>query len=180
MSKEKNEKPDAGLSSETRPAMSRRDFLTVGAATLVAPMIVSSCVLGGPEHQAPSDKLRIAAVGLGMGQSYLNGCKSEQVVALCDLDHNLRANAFEKYPNARRYHDYRVMFDREAQNIDAVIVATPDHTHTLILMAAIELGKHIYCAKPITHNIRRGQAGKASSAGKRTSGNTIKCSVFGQ
>ena len=147
---------------EARSAMSRRDFLTVGAATLVAPMIVSSCVLGGPEHQAPSDKLRIAAVGLGMGQGYLNGCKSEQVVALCDLDHNRRAKVFEKYPNARRYHDYRVMFDREAQNIDAIIIATPDHTHTMILMAAIELGKHIYCAKPITHNI--GEARRVKQA----------------
>ena len=158
----RDEKPVAGSSTETKPAMSRRDFLTVGAATLVAPMIVSSCVLGGPEHQAPSDKLRIAAVGLGMGQAYLKGCNSEQIVALCDLDHNLRAKAFETYPNARRYHDYRVMFEMEADNIDAVIVATPDHTHTMILMAAIEMGKHIYCAKPITHNI--GEARRVKQA----------------
>jgi len=162
MSKEKNKNPDAGSFNQTRPAMSRRNFLTLGVTTLVAPMIVSRCVIGGSEYQAPSDKLRIAAVGLGMGQTYLNGCKNEQIVALCDLDHNLRAKAFEKYPNARRYHDYRIMFDKEAKNIDAVIIATPDHNHTLILMAAIKLGKHIYCAKPITHNI--GEARRVKQA----------------
>lgn len=158
----KDEKPAAGSSMETKPGLSRRDFVTVGVTALVVPMIVPSCVLGGPGRQAPSDKLRIAGVGLGMGQSYLKGCNSEQIVALCDLDHKRRAKAFETYPTARRYHDYRIMFEKEAKNLDAIIVATPDHTHTMILMAAIELGKHIYCAKPITHTI--GEARRVKKA----------------
>ncbi len=155
-------KTEESQSNNKGRVMTRRNFLTVGATTLVAPMVVSRCILGGPEYKAPSDKLRIAAVGLGMGSAYLNGCKSEEVVALCDLDHNRRAKVFEKYPDARRYHDYRIMFEKEANNIDAVIVATPDHTHTIILMAAIEMGKHIYCAKPVTHNI--GEARRVKKA----------------
>ena len=133
--------------------MSRRSFLTTGAAAMAAPLFIPRSVLGGPGYQAPSDKLRIAAVGLNMGHGYLTGCMDEHIVALCDLDHTTAARSFKKWPKAKRYHDYRKMLDKEANNIDALIVATPDHTHTIVLMAAIELNKHIYCAKPITHNI---------------------------
>ena len=133
--------------------MSRRRFLTTGTAAMAAPLFIPRSVLGGPGYIAPSDKLRIAAVGLNMGHNYLTGCQDEDIVALCDLDHTIGARSFEKWPKARRYHDFRKMLDKEANNIDAIIVATPDHTHTIILMAAIELNKHIYCAKPITHNI---------------------------
>jgi predicted dehydrogenase len=111
-------------------------------------------VLGGPGPRAPSDKLRIAAVGVGgMGQAYLGNCRSENIVALCDLDHNLSKKVFQRFPGARRYHDFRRMFDKEADHFDALIIATPDHTHAILLMSAIELNKHIYCAKPITHSI---------------------------
>jgi len=131
--------------------VSRRSVLAAG---LASPLIVSRYVLGGPGYQAPSDTLRIAAVGVGgMGGAYLRGCKGEQVVALCDLDHSRAAKVFDTYPDATRYHDFRRMFDREAKNFDALIIGTPDHTHTIILMAAVQLDKHIYCAKPITHTI---------------------------
>jgi len=142
-------------------SMSRRSVL--GAGLAAAPLIVSRHVLGGPAYQAPSDTLRIAAVGVGgMGSVYLKGCENEQIVALCDLDDDRAAKTFETYPSASRYHDFRRMFDREADNIDAVIVATPDHTHAIILMAAIGLGKHIYCAKPITHTV--GEARKVKQS----------------
>jgi predicted dehydrogenase len=88
-----------------------------------------------------------------MGQNYLAGCKGERIVALCDVDHNRSAKVFETYPNAARYRDFRMMLDKEAKNFDALIIGTPDHTHAVILMAALQLRKHIYCAKPITHNI---------------------------
>ena len=133
--------------------ISRRTFLTTGAAAIAAPMFIPRSVLGGSGYLAPSDKLRIAAVGLNMGHNYLTGCMDEDIVALCDLDHNNATKSFEKWPRAKRYHDFRKMLDKEAKNIDALIVATPDHTHTIILMDAISLNKHIYCAKPITHNI---------------------------
>jgi predicted dehydrogenase len=142
--------------------ISRRSVLAAGVAI---PWIIPRFVLGGTDSPAPSDKLTIAVVGVGgMGRNYIEGCRSEQIVALCDLDHT-RENTievFKKYPDARKYHDFREMFDKEAKNFDALIVATPDHTHTIILMAGIQLGKHIYCAKPITHNI--GEARRVKQA----------------
>ena len=148
-------------------AVSRRGFLAGGlgwaAAGGLAPLVVPRHVVSGAEVAAPSDTLRIAAVGIGgMGRYYLEGCKGARVVALCDLDHKLAAGVFETYPGATRYHDFRKMFDKEARNFDALIIGTPDHTHAVILMAALQLGKHIYCAKPVTHTI--GEARKVRAA----------------
>lgn len=150
--------------SSNATAVSRRGLLGAGAALgAAAPLVVGRHVLGGDGHQAPSDTLRIAAVGIGgMGQAYLAGCKAERVVALCDLDHNLAARVFQTYPSATRYHEFRKMFDKEVKNFDALIIGTPDHLHAILLMAAIRLGKHIYCAKPITHSV--GEARKVREA----------------
>ena len=63
------------------------------------------------------------------------------------------AKVFDTYPTARRYHDYREMFDKEEKNFDALIIAMPDHMHAILLMSAIRMKKHIYCAKPIAHSI---------------------------
>ena len=138
--------------------LSRRRFMARGATALglggVAPLAVGRAVLGGAGFQAPSDTLAIAAVGIGgMGQHYLAGCKGERVVALCDLDHQLAGNVFARYPDASRHYDFRHMFDKEAKSFDALIIGTPDHTHAVILMAALRLGKHVYCAKPIAHSV---------------------------
>jgi hypothetical protein len=153
--------------ADTAPAISRRRFLRQSAwlGTLggMAPLIVSRHVLGGENQQPPSNTLRIAAVGIGgMGQHYLEGCKGESIVALCDLDHSLAGKVFEKYPAATRYHDFRRMLDKEAKNFDALIIAAPDHLHAVLLMAALQLGKHVYCAKPVTHSI--GEARKIKQA----------------
>jgi hypothetical protein len=155
------------MNDDPASSVSRRKFLSrsIGVATIggLAPLVVSREVLGGAGFQAPSDTMRIAAVGIGgMGQAYLEGCQSERIVALCDLDHNFSAKVFDKYPQAIRYHDFRKMFDQAAKNFDAIIIATPDHTHAIILMAALQLGKHIYCAKPVTHTI--GDARKVRQA----------------
>jgi len=138
--------------------MSRRRFVAGGIASItlsgLAPLVVPSRLLGG--EGAPSNTLTIAAVGCGgMGRIYLDGCNSERIVALCDLDHDFvgRRGVWDKFPTAARYHDYREMFDKEAKNFDALIIATPNHTHTILLMAAMALNKHIYCAKPVTHSI---------------------------
>jgi predicted dehydrogenase len=88
----------------------------------------------------------------GVGSSYIQGCATENIVALCDVDSQLAAKVYAQYPGAARYTDYRAMFDHE-KGIDAVIVATPDHTHAEIALAAMALGKHVYCAKPLTRTI---------------------------
>lgn len=129
--------------------MRRRALLPAAAAA----MIVPRHVLGGPGYQAPSDTLTIAGVGVGgMGRRYLQGCESERIVALCDVDHDFAAKVFARYPKASTYRDYREMFDRE-KNIDAVILATPDHHHALIQMQALRRRKHVYSAKPLTHTL---------------------------
>jgi hypothetical protein len=112
-----------------------------------------------------------------MGRNYLEGCKSERIVALCDLDHDFvqSRGVFDKFPNATRYRDFRKMFDKESKNFDALIVATPDHTHTIILMAGVQLGKHIYCAKPITHTI--GEARRVKQAVLKNKNLVTKSSV---
>lgn len=131
--------------------MTRRELLPAAAG---AAMIVPRAVLGGPGYQAPSDTLRIAGVGVGgMGRRYLAGCASERITVLCDVDHNFAAPVFREYEGAKIYRDYREMFDKEANNIDAVVIGTPDHSHAPVIMRALRLGKHVYCAKPLTHNI---------------------------
>ncbi|MDZ7639669.1 MAG: Gfo/Idh/MocA family oxidoreductase [Bryobacterales bacterium] len=110
-------------------------------------------MLGGQAGSAPSDKLNIAGVGVGaMGGVYTRDCESQNIVALCDVDPAFAANTFARYPNAKTYRDYREMLDKQ-KDIDAVIIGTPDHTHAFVAMAAMDLGKHIYCAKPLTRTV---------------------------
>jgi predicted dehydrogenase len=142
-------------------AISRRDF--VGGMTAAAGvMIVPRHVLGGVGYRAPSGKLNIAAVGAGgMGATNLDHCYGENIVALCDVDDQRAAATFKKYPDAKRYRDFRKMLEAE-KSIDAVIVATPDHTHAVVAMMAIKLGKHVYVQKPMTHWV--GEARKLTEA----------------
>jgi len=131
----------------------RRDFLRDSVAAAATVSLVAPHVLGGPGRQAPSDKLHIAGVGVGgMGRGNLRNMSSENIVALCDVDDRYAAGTFKQYPKARRYRDYREMLDKQPE-IDAVLVATPDHTHAVISMAAIRAGKAVYCQKPLTHDV---------------------------
>jgi predicted dehydrogenase len=126
---------------------SRRAFASAAA------LAVPATVLGGAGRKAPGDSLRIAAVGVGgMGRRYIQGCASERIVALCDVDHDLAAKVFNKYAQAAVFRDWRRMMDREKE-FDAVIVATPDHHHAAVTLAALKLGKAVYCAKPLTHTL---------------------------
>lgn len=154
-----NRTPSEARSPDSKglPPVSRRRFLTRSAglltAGIAAPQLVPRRVLGAGEPP-PSETLTLAAVGIGgMGQHYLDGCKDARVVALCDADHTLAGKVFAKYPGAAQHKDFRRMFDREAKNFEALIIGTPDHTHASILLAALDLGKHVYCAKPVTHTI---------------------------
>ena len=134
----------------------RRDFLTTGASlagAATAFTIVPRHVLGGPRNIPPSEKMNIAGIGFGgMGASNLANLSGENIVALCDVDHAYAAHTFQQYPQAKTYKDYRLMLEKQ-QDIDGVVIATPDHTHAVIAMAAIKAGKHVYCQKPLTHTV---------------------------
>ncbi|MCH8327264.1 MAG: Gfo/Idh/MocA family oxidoreductase [Candidatus Marinimicrobia bacterium] len=134
-------------------SVSRNKFLRLSAAAVTSFIIVPRHVLGGKGYQAPSDRLNIAAIGIGgQGASDLESLASENIVALCDVDQEYAAETFNLYPQAKRYTDYREMLEKE-KDIDAVLVATPDHTHAIISMAVLEMGKHLYCEKPLTHTV---------------------------
>ena len=133
--------------------ITRRGFLGGVAAAGAAFTIVSPHVLGGPGRKAPSDKLNIAGIGVGgMGNVNLRNMSSENIVALCDVDHHYAGHTIKQYPKAVLYNDYRKMLEKQ-KDIDAVLVATPDHTHAVITMAAMRAGKHVYCQKPLTHDV---------------------------
>jgi predicted dehydrogenase len=151
---------------DTTNLLSRRTF--VGSVAAAAGfMIVPRRVLGGPGYQAPSDRVQVATVGYinGMGTSNTNAVgKVADVVALCDVDESAaamknaaRTKIFENFPKAVRYKDYRVMLEKQ-KDIDGVIVATPDHAHAVIAMAAMQLGKHVYVQKPLTRTVSEARA----------------------
>ncbi|RME71820.1 MAG: gfo/Idh/MocA family oxidoreductase, partial [Verrucomicrobia bacterium] len=105
--------------------ITRRQFVaTTAAASLV--QILPSRVLGREGHKPPSERLNIAGIGVGgMGQANLSNCEEENIVALCDVDHDYAAKVFAKYPRAKVYTDYREMKEKQ-KDIDAVVIATPD------------------------------------------------------
>jgi hypothetical protein len=124
------------------------------AATVAAFAVVPRHVLGGPRQVPPSEKLNIAGIGVGgQGAGDMQNVSSENIVALCDVDRRQAADTFKRFPNARRYSDFRVMLEKEDKNIDAVVVATPDHVHAAATMMAIKMGKHVYCEKPLTYSM---------------------------
>jgi hypothetical protein len=134
----------------------RRSFLQKGALLTAGITIVPSVVMGKKfGYIAPSDKLNIAAVGIGgMGNSNIRAVKdTENIVALCDVDWGYSKGVFEANPNAKKYWDWRKMYDEMGKSIDGVIVATADHTHAIIAATAMTLGKHVYVQKPLTHTV---------------------------
>ncbi|TAE56514.1 MAG: gfo/Idh/MocA family oxidoreductase, partial [Bacteroidetes bacterium] len=143
--------------------MSRRRFLGATALAAGGFMIVPRHVLGGTGYTAPSDRLNIAAIGCGgkgevnirlssgVGYNPVSAAKNN-IVALCDVDDKMGEGMFKLFPDARRFRDFRVMLEQMNKDIDAVIVSTPDHTHAVAAMAAMQLGKHVYCEKPLTHD----------------------------
>ena len=136
--------------------VSRRDFLKAGAATLASITVAPSSILGKSfGHIPPSDKLNIAAIGVGgIGHSNINAVKdTENLVALCDVDWNYAKGVFDEFPKAKKYWDYRKMLDEMGKSIDGVMIATADHTHAIITADAMTMGKHVYCQKPLTHSV---------------------------
>jgi predicted dehydrogenase len=134
--------------------ISRREFVGGAAASIAAFSFIPRNVIGQAGKTPPSQKLNIACIGCGgMGASDIRSVSSENIVALCDVDARRAADTFKRYPKAKKYRDFRVMLEKEEQNIDAVTVSTPDHIHAVAAMTAMKMGKHVYCQKPLAHDI---------------------------
>ncbi|NCB08337.1 MAG: Gfo/Idh/MocA family oxidoreductase, partial [Bacteroidia bacterium] len=134
--------------------ISRRNFLGTSAAIAAGFTILPSHVIAGLGHKPPSDKLNIAGIGVGgMGHRNLRNMETENIVALCDVDWNYAGrNSFLRWPLAKKYWDYREMFDNQ-KDIDAVVIATPDHSHALPALMAMREGKHVFLQKPLAHSV---------------------------
>ena len=134
--------------------LTRRDFVGRTLAASAAFTIVPSYAVSGLGHVAPSDKLNIAGIGVGgMGLANLKNLESQNIVGLCDVDWKYAKGAFDRYPNAKKYWDWRKMFDEMGNEIDGIVVATADHTHAIIAAHAMTMGKHVYLQKPLTHSV---------------------------
>ncbi|MCB0749987.1 MAG: Gfo/Idh/MocA family oxidoreductase, partial [Ignavibacteriae bacterium] len=145
--------------------LSRREFIGTASMATAAFTIVPRHVLGGQGYKAPSDTLNIACVGIhGKGESDIEALSTENIVALCDVDMETGIETRKKHPKANQYQDFRVMLEKE-KNIDAVSVSTPDHTHAVIAMAAMQRGKHVFVQKPLTKTVY--EARKLAEAAKK-------------
>jgi len=147
-------RPDSNL-------LNRRQFLSAASAGVAAFQLLPRSLVHGAERLAASDKLNVAGIGIGSqgGGDVDEVAKlGHNIVALCDVDEKYAAKEFAKYPNARRFTDYRVMFDKFNQEIDAVVIGTPDHSHAVIALAAMKHHKHVYCEKPLAHTIEEVRA----------------------
>lgn len=142
-------KGHSNLVPEKMKNLSRRSFIKTASAAAAGAVIIPnmfSC--------SPGNRLNIAVIGVGgRGQMCWRQVPKESIVAMCDVDNRMSKEGFKACPNAKKYKDFRVMFDEMTNDIDAVIIATPDHTHFPAAMAAMELGKHVFVEKPLTHNI---------------------------
>jgi predicted dehydrogenase len=136
--------------------MSRRKFLQKGGVAALGLTVIPNIAMGKSfsGRTAPSDKLNIAAVGVGgMGFANLKAVESENIVGLADVDWKYSDRVFKYFPKAKPYYDFRKMYDEIGKSMDAVIVATADHTHAVIAATAMSMGKHVFVQKPLTHSV---------------------------
>ena len=107
-----------------------------------------------PRKISPNEKLNLAGIGVGgMGSGDVNGCASENIVALCDVDWKSAEETFYRFPEAKKYKDFRKMLEEMGDDIDGCIISTPDHTHAPAAYMAMKMGKHVRVQKPLTHTI---------------------------
>ena len=132
---------------------SRREFLHQSGALGAAYWVGGSAVRAN--YNSPNERLNIAAIGVGGKGSSDSDHAAEfgNLVAICDIDNERLETKSAKHPQAKKFHDFRKLFDQMANQIDAVVVSTPDHTHAPASIQAMKLGKHVYCQKPLTHSV---------------------------
>ncbi|MEZ5070981.1 MAG: Gfo/Idh/MocA family oxidoreductase [Bacteroidales bacterium] len=139
--------------------LSRRKFVGLAASGSAAITILPSHTISGLGHVVPSDKVHLAAIGCGGEgaadiRTFMKTPKNNVVIShLCDVDDRMAAPRIKEFPKAKFYHDWRELFDKESKNFDAVTVAIPDHNHAVVGLAAMQLQKHLYLQKPLTHDI---------------------------
>jgi predicted dehydrogenase len=135
-------------------SLTRRQFLYYSAFAAAGAATLASYGKPTPRKLGSGDKLRIACVGVGgKGESDVHHCGGEEIIALCDADESMAGKSRQSFPNAKFYFDWREMLEKEENNIDAVTVSTPDHLHAVVASAAIKMGKHVYCQKPLTQTV---------------------------
>lgn len=129
----------------------RRQFLTtLGAAA--AGLALTGCQTSRPRKISANEKLNVAFIGVAGQAGYsISNLKDQNIVALCDVDANNLAKVAQQFPSATTHRDFRRLIDQ--RDIDAIVVATPDHTHAVATAAALKTGRHVYCEKPLTHTV---------------------------
>lgn len=150
----------------THSNVSRRNFIKttagVGAAAIGAPGLLFA--------GSPNEKLNVAFIGVGgRGGSNLHTIskdKAVNVVALCDVNSKNLAKQSERFPDAKTFVDFRKIYEGDLKNIDAVVVSTPEHTHAYATLPALRAGKHVYCEKPLTHNVQESRLVMETAAEK--------------
>ncbi|HEY2881598.1 MAG TPA: Gfo/Idh/MocA family oxidoreductase [Pirellulales bacterium] len=176
------------------PRSNRRQFITTSALAGAGFWVSET---PAAESNSPNEKIRFACIGVGgKGQEEArDSAKAGDVVAICDIDDDVLGKIGDAHPKAKRFQDWRDMFDEIADGIDAVTVSTPDHSHAVIAAAAMRLGKHVYVQKPLTHSLWEArqlaqiaretkvatQMGNQGTAGKvlRKSAAMLKAGVIG-
>ena len=135
--------------------ITRREFIGATAAAFAAFSIVPRHVVAGSGKLAPSDKMNIGCVGVGgmQGAHDVGNVSGENIYAICDVDENFLNKAAEKYPNAKKYRDFREMLDKEQKNLDGVTITIPDHMHASVSLWAMERGLGVHCQKPLTQSV---------------------------
>jgi predicted dehydrogenase len=153
-------KADGNMNTIKSTSITRRQFL-YGTGAGITLFHISASRLLGAGALSPNGKVNVAGIGVGsQGGADVDAVAAEgqNIVALCDVDDDYAAKKFAQYPKSRHFKNFRVMLDKMDKEIDAVVIGTPDHAHAVIAMEAMKRGKHVYCEKPLAHNVHEVRA----------------------